>query len=326
MNYGEVLQKYLFRIARGELKEVESVIPLLSPSIFFMGVKKEVKQNELIKLTVLTVDRDGNHHIPVFLTKSHLLSVSNDYDIHPVEVRGDSLLNSMPKGYGLIIEPNTSLEVSFSPELLQNEVIVEEEHNTDEKINDLDQDKTYYTLDKEVLTDLEISLINILDDYPIISEAYLATIKSNDSDCLLGILVEGMEEDLRFNLYEKIAALSKRIFGYASGIEVIDDLYDIHSSSWDLFKRLLPFYIKPYELVSEIEVTELNLKKEKKVGKSSTNLEIEDLDSYYKSITESPKESTQQESTKEENSDSLSFSSLKNTGLRLLFGYNGKKH
>ena len=305
MNYSEVLQKYLLRIARGELLETTSVLPLVKAAKVFLPQIKNISDGDVVKVTFPILNKDGNKYIPVYLSRSNsasyagtmtnLRSQIND----PIELKGETLFQIIPNDLGIIIEPSSSLEVVFTKTKLHNFISPErgesrhfnEENPTavDKIINNSEiqeapnlqvisggkkaeeiapstsnipaADKVEGPgplIDKHSISKIEADLIEVLELFPAINEAYILEHASPHSELILGLLAKDWSGDERFRVIENVALLSKQIFGYAGAIEVYDDLHDTHSSSWDLFKMIPPFYTKSDEhsdLNQDIEIS-----------------------------------------------------------------------
>jgi len=285
LNYSEVLQKYLLRIARGELLETSSVLPLVKAAKIFLPQIKNSDHDGIVKVTLPLINKDGQKYLPIYLSRSNSLSYSGtmtnlrDQLNDPVEIKGDTLFQVLPNGYGIIIEPSSSLEVIFTQNKIQNFIhpdgieVSEQEEQTNKQetteIPDLQvisggkdsssngtQIKPLSTIEKELENELdpitskfqiytlEKDLSEILDSFNSVSEAYILEHNSPHSEIILGLLAKNGTGDERFRVIESVALLSKQIFGYAGAIEVYDDLHDTHSSSWDLFKMIPPFFTK----------------------------------------------------------------------------------
>jgi len=125
LNYSEVLQKYLLRIARGEMLETTSILPLLKAAKIFLPQVKQDNDNGEIKITFPILKKDGAKLIPVYLSRSNSASYSGtltNIQLHtqePIEIKGEILFQVMPKDVGIILEPSSSLEVIFSEEKIQ---------------------------------------------------------------------------------------------------------------------------------------------------------------------------------------------------------------
>ncbi len=121
MNYTEVLEKYLYRIARDELSDIDSVLPLLrKATIFVLGKAGNEDDESRVDLFIPLRKKSGVNLVPVFLanTRNFQPQPYGEYDFF--EIPGESLLQVLPPNYGIIIEPMTSLEVLFTPEMLGN--------------------------------------------------------------------------------------------------------------------------------------------------------------------------------------------------------------
>lgn len=343
LNYSEVLQKYLLRVARGELNDTTTILPLLKAATLYLPQTKTVDFNSIVKITFPLVHKNNQQLIPVYLSKSNSSTYSGTLTnlkaqiLDPIEIKGEMLLDVIPPEFGLIVEPSSSLEVIFdyhtikhflegmqsykfhrrkstntrsqtakdteekipainaNPALediytpLSQQVTVEPEPNP--RVTDTDipiyafqstdtKNKVSPTQESSVnlhvitggkdsstgkdsigieemidelsakaharfdISKLERELINIVSSYSGVEEAYLLEHASPHSELILGLLVKDWVEDERFRIVESVAIVSKDMFGYAGAIEVYDDLNDTHSSSWDLFKMIPPFYTR----------------------------------------------------------------------------------
>jgi hypothetical protein len=90
-------------------------------------------------------------------------------------------------------------------------------------------------------------LSSLLEKYPGVEEAYLASTKLAHPGCVLGVLSERLGSEERFGLIEGVANISRSVFGEAGAIEVYDDLNSQTSRSWDLFNTLAPFYSRQHQ-------------------------------------------------------------------------------
>lgn len=283
MNYSEVLQKYLLRIARGELLEITSVLPLVKSAKIFLPQIKQNDSEDLIKITFPIVHKNGEQLVPIYLSRSNSMSYTGTLtnlraQFHdPIEIKGEILFQVIPPEYGIIIEPSSSLEVIFPRDKLQHFLHPEEqniyaqpnlhvipggkeEQNSLEIGADLAQTGIIDDLDPPIdktaeveqqiignkysINQLEKELTEIIEVFHAVDEAYILEHSSPHSELIVGLLAKEWSGDERFRVVESIALLSKQVFGYAGAIEVYDDLHDTHSSSWDLFKMIPPFYTK----------------------------------------------------------------------------------
>ena len=298
MNYSEVLQKYLLRIARGELNETSSVLPLVKAAKIYLPQVNYKDENGIVKVTFPTVVKEGHKLIPIYLSRSNSATYSGTLtnlktQLHdPIELKGETLFQVLPIEYGIIIEPSSSLEVLFDKDKLHNFIEAnirtyatnKTQHNDvnsaienqsaaeespsftvlnggKESKQELQKAETELELKQKFsISKIQLDLKLILTEYPSIIEGYILEHSSPHSELILGLLAKEWLGDERFRVIESVAVLAKQVFGYAGAIEVYDDLNDTHSSSWDLFKSLPPFYTTETNLIEptlseQIEIT-----------------------------------------------------------------------
>lgn len=127
MNYSEVLEKYLYRIARDELSDTVSVLPLFKKAkVFVLGKfkSKDLDANissqslENISLVLPIYNKNEKLLLPVFLQSQRPSQPQPNENFEFIEILGESLLSVLPDNYGIIIEPMTSLEVIFTADTL----------------------------------------------------------------------------------------------------------------------------------------------------------------------------------------------------------------
>lgn len=472
MNYSEILEKYLYRIARDELSEVSDVLPLLRKSLIYVlasstsSALPNDNSSPKVDLQLPLRKKAGHSLVPVFLNKTRNFQPQPYGSYEFYEILGESLLQVLPQDHGIIIEPMTSLEVIFSPEMIHTKkeivtnnistetsvgdsheesslteinsehfhtsdevtednsiqdtydtnlrsetsmiessntptvtdwkrVVVKEEgslssrvidvfahqennnegidgavqtakmsdtakvrylmpsdfkseesqktpsfgdninldifsneqsdhqeikdvyhetvssdlseydlksadnlvshiHSEDEEekiriaprrrvepqtnivedsrsLNDISQDTN-----NEDFSEIEEKLLEIVKRFTSIQEAYTVAHPTDHSERVMGVLSDIWNADERFQLTEAVARISQVTYGYAGAIILYDDLHDIHSSSWELFKMMSPFYVKELDqkeasnsvdsLSSQIEKME-----DKGILKSSVN-------------------------------------------------------
>jgi len=215
VNYAEVLEKYLYRIARGELRDLDPLIPLIPPSILFMPVISESSEGKKTNITLPIIERLNKKYLPIFLRKSHLLASYEKLKVSSQEIKGETLLEVLPTTLGLLFEPNSSLEVTFSREDLGLDINeLEKEDNGDKlpleayepalpsALEDLfsgNQQKVTPLVEvKRLEEELKIELIQ----YGEVLEAFFIPHTSSYSDAILGLLREEMDDERRYDLSE----------------------------------------------------------------------------------------------------------------------------
>lgn len=126
MNYSEVLQKYLLRFARGELKDTTTILPLLKTAKVFLPQTKNIDFKNLVKVTFPVINKNNQKLIPIYLSRSNSTTYSGTLTnlktqiLDPIEMKGGSLLEILPADFGIIVEPSSSLEVIFDYITLKN--------------------------------------------------------------------------------------------------------------------------------------------------------------------------------------------------------------
>jgi hypothetical protein len=122
LDYSEVLEKYLYRIARGDLLDTTSVLPLLVKTNVYILAKDlpggSNGSDEIIKISLPVRKKNNKNYVPVFLNKTRNSQPQPGGESHFVEIAGQVLVQSLPGDFGLIVEPMTSLEVTFTPEII----------------------------------------------------------------------------------------------------------------------------------------------------------------------------------------------------------------
>ncbi|HMO18580.1 MAG TPA: hypothetical protein PKA63_09940 [Oligoflexia bacterium] len=355
MHYSEILEKYLYRIARGELDDTAVVLPLLLKTNVFVGGKVHSDSDGTVSLVLTSFNRDGVDYIPVYLRRTSkpdlpvsaesdysedLLNSSSEHSSRLIELNGEALIKVLPYDVGIVVEPSTSLEVLFTsgvihetarslgnikildPDEMPEEQFVksDESYNistNSEKVMNLsryrkdvdiphgnrrgreteiihheklslneqespdesrfginlnlfdEDDSSEFSHDKDLeelsaslgesvnIAEVEESLVRIYQNYPEIAESFLLRHNSPDSELVLGVLLStdslpsgntGWSSERRFDFVEEVSYVARRYFGYASAIELYDDLHDTGARSWDLFKVLSPFYVRETNL------------------------------------------------------------------------------
>ena len=272
LNYAEVLEKYLYRIARGELRDLDPLVPLIPPSVLYMPVIAENSLGKKCNMKLPIVERSSKKYLPIFLRRSHLVASYEKLKVSPQEIRGDTLLEMLPMNFGLLFEPNSSLEVAFSREDLglvkeNNNEVKQEESEVVSKAtlpNSLDE-----LLPKPVplveVNKLEDALRSDLSLYKEVLEAFFIPHTSSYSDAILGLLREEMDDERRYDLCEAVAKTSTNFYGYAGAIEIFDDLLDPNSKAWTQFKSEVPFF-KRDKITDKIEISKTVIKDSRKEG------------------------------------------------------------
>lgn len=120
MDYSDVLEKYLYRIARGELGDISVVLPLLLKTNVHVIVSEQKDEGSKISLKLKTLKKDQDARIPVFLDRSRASQSNFATGNQIIELNGNALLASLPKDCGLLVEPKTSLEVDFPFEMIND--------------------------------------------------------------------------------------------------------------------------------------------------------------------------------------------------------------
>jgi hypothetical protein len=140
LNYTEILEKYLYRIARDELSDISSVVPLLEKaSVYVLGACNEDPSDNSVRIHIPVRNKSNYNLVPVFLDKTRNFQPQPHGEYDFLEIQGDALLKSIPSDYGLIIEPMTSLEVIFPPSMLHSaEIPATERHIHEESDTILD--------------------------------------------------------------------------------------------------------------------------------------------------------------------------------------------
>lgn len=263
MNYAEVLEKYLYRIARGELRDLEPLIPLIPPSVLFMPVLTETNMGRQSQLRLPIMERSNKKYLPVFLRRSHVMATYEKLRVVPQEVRGETLLLSLPPDVGILFEPNSSLEVSFDVsdfgyQKPDTEAILEPDLSMDPELpaalEDLFSDEVPKAIPLVDIKKLEYVLKTELVKYREVVEAFFIPFVSSYSDAILGILREEIDDERRYDLSEAIARISNEFYGYAGAIEIFDDLQDPNSSAWGKFQTEAPFYNRE-NITDQIEIS-----------------------------------------------------------------------
>ncbi len=268
MNYAEVLEKYLYRIARGELRDLEPLIPLIPPSILFIPVIEEKSLGVESHIRLPMIERASKKYLPVFLRKSHVLATYEKLKVVPQEVRGETLLMTLPHNVGILFEPNSSLEVAFdvsdfgysdaeyneSKEEIEDSSISAFVPELPSALEDLFSDDAPKASPFVEIKKLEYVLRMELSKFNEVLEAFLLPFTSSYSDAILGVLREEIDDERRYELSEAIARVSNEFYGYAGAIEIFDDLQDPNSSAWGKFQTEAPFY-KRENITDQLEIS-----------------------------------------------------------------------
>jgi len=340
VDYSDVLEKYLYRIARGELSDISVVLPLLLKTNVYVIVSEQIDEGSIVSLKLKTFEKEHAARIPVFLDRSRASQSYFASGNQIIELNGNALLASLPKNCGLLVEPKTSLEVDFPMQMISDfyqggldeesednfkdsksitegrsieedraskkstskvrylnsnlsktQILNAKEredsdfsfnlfgHNEQEDLDSyLSQEEDqpshhlYQPSERKAfdISNLEDRLSSVCTKYPSIEEVYALQHSSEHSECVIGVLNDTWDSEDRFSFIEEVAEVSQEIYGYAGAIEVYDDLNDTHSSSWDFFKMMPPFYTKEMNspISSKIEIENYSKSSEDK-GKIS---------------------------------------------------------
>jgi len=276
VNYAEVLEKYLFRIARGELSDLDSLVPLIPPSVFYMPVLSEVLSGNNISIKLPVVERSNRNYLPIFIRRSHLLASYDKLKVSAQEIRGDTLLEVLPVNFGVLFEPNSSLEVSFdrkdlgleepdSVTVMNEEAYSSLEPKLPEALEDLFSGNQPKSVSLVEIKKLEEVLRADLSSFEEVLEAFFMPHVSSYSDAILGLLREEMDDERRYDLSESVAKTSTDFYGYAGAIEIFDDLINPDSNAWTNFQSETPFY-KRDKITDRIEISKTDSMGRKKDG------------------------------------------------------------
>lgn len=268
VNYAEVLEKYLFRIARGELRDLEPLIPLIPPSILYVPVIEEFMKGTESHFRMPVLERENKKYLPVFLRRSHVMTTYEKSRVTAQEVRGETLLLTLPGNVGILFEPNSSLEVSFDiADFGYHNPVPELPSALEDLFND-DEVRSPPLVD---IKKLEYVLRSVLYSYHEVVEAFLLPCVSSYSDAILGIIRESLNDERRYELSEAIAGVSTEFYGYAGAIEIFDDLQDPNSSTWGKFQTEAPFYNRD-NITDNIEISKTSSSKKEGLFSSLGNL------------------------------------------------------
>ncbi len=246
-----------------------------------MPILSENSVGKKCTLRLPVVERLNQKYLPVFLTRSHLVSSYEKLQVSPQEIRGETLLAMLPYNLGLVFEPNSSLEVKFSRHDLgldhnsspKNRSEVREVNVNRAVKSDADVPETHkgvQTIQSKgiALVDLkklEAELTMELGAHEEVLEAFFIPHTSSYSDAILGILREELDEEKRYDLSESIARISNNFYGYAGAIEIFDDLLNPDSKAWSQFKSEAPFYRRD-NITDQIEISTTSSVESKREG------------------------------------------------------------
>jgi hypothetical protein len=210
VDYSEVLEKYLYRIARGDLHDTTSVLPLLvKTNVYFLGKDISTDSGEIdqARFSLPVRKKNDKNYVPVFLNRNRNNQPQPGGDSHFVEIPGYSLLQSLPGGFGLIIEPMTSLEVTFSSDVINDfckDVINSEGDNTFhvESSSDANVNSQNKERNTNEVTQIDNSKIRYLHPNDLNFQAKDINTSLKEDSFNFG-------DDIRFNLFNETVNITK---------------------------------------------------------------------------------------------------------------------
>jgi hypothetical protein len=205
------------------------------------------------KFRILSFNKQKRKIIPTFTSEKLLKEWGND-KFGALAVQGIDLAECLPANVWLHLNPGSQQIVLLSPldiqkiksvtprKLTSNDYLESAlgvfESNEREERESSNALKAFINK-KMLLSELK----NSLSKHPLIQRAYFVDSSSAEGEGgVLGIFVNALSQDERYELTKAVASISKTYFGYAGAIEVYDNLVDSKSSSREMFDSFVPFY------------------------------------------------------------------------------------
>lgn len=266
------LKAYLERIKAGESSLLEPFLGAFANTVVFTPVVlfTDEKETGAKKVRVLTLNETGKKVVPTFSSEDLFLEWAADrYQCLPVT--GADLAVTLPSGTSLRINPDQPESLELTPEQVERvggeelptdstsmpDESAQQDSRTstigstgsyaDEFGSDIESDDErsgVSTISTPLGTEVRDSLSILFQSFPEIEEAYFVENISTGPEGTLGLLCHGLTVERRFLLISEIAGVSKQFYGFAGSIECFDDLNLSNTNSWELFKTLVPFYVR----------------------------------------------------------------------------------
>lgn len=240
----EGVEDLISRVAQGEIALVHQVLGLLAYEYLLLPVTSKFNTGDARgtqRVTVPTMQVDGRTVVPVF-TSEDAFSAWSDGQHHCLSLIGADVVDSVPRGAGMLINPGQPFCLELSPPELETIVRVANgvpaAVENSPKASAVKPRKSANKISGTLLPALQ----ELFKSFPAVVEAFSVPVKTPTSDVVLGLLTDGLKPDQRFELLGQIAEISRRIFGNVGAVEVFDDLHSRVSTSWELFQAQTPFY------------------------------------------------------------------------------------
>jgi hypothetical protein len=250
---GSRLSECLRQYAQGDRTVLRKTLALLADHIIFAPVSLFVDLADdagTKKAKVVTLVEEGRRLIPAFTSEDLFFDwAQNDYQCLPMRTADFAL--TLPPNTGLLLNPGLPIECEFSSADL--EPLLGEDLELYDEL--LEEEETLHAEDpfEETLAEpfqvaqegeAENHLMAFLKGYPEVLEAYFVETRNDQSEMVLGLLTQDLSVERRFVMIAEVGEISRRLYGYAGAIETYTDLHVPHSSSWELFRLVSPFFVR----------------------------------------------------------------------------------
>lgn len=273
---------FLGRVACGERELLPTLLSRLAEQVVYAPFSIIVDVGDGLgtqKAKTITLSDNGLRSIPAFTSEEFLNEWAGETAYECLPFSGADLALIVPSGTGITFNPGRRDAVRLSPvevqqlasieptllcepeqregelptaeDLASDEILV-----ADEVIADAGQDlpsraQEAAPLDLVILRDLT----ELLAQYPEVKEAYFLETHEEYSEAILGLLTDGLSVERRFVIITEIGEIARAYYGYAGAIECYTDLHAPHTSSWELFKLLNPFYLSSADETEGFDTT-----------------------------------------------------------------------
>ncbi len=248
----ERVNDLISRVAQGEISLVHEVLESLAHEYLLLPVSAKFNTGDARgtqRVTVPTLQLDARTVVPVFTSEDAFSSWSDGHH-NCLSLIGADVVDSVPRGAGMIINPGQPFSLELSPAELEAIVRVANGESLGSlpvasratTANGGGQARNSKNGIDRISEQLVPQLHEVFRDFPAVLEAFVVPVKTPTSEVVLGLLTEGLKADLRFDLLSRIAEISRAVFGNVGAVEVFDDLHSRVSTSWELFQAQAPFY------------------------------------------------------------------------------------